>query len=77
MHTRCDACHRPFTQTRKADTLWGWTLVLVVFAAAFSLGALVETIWNFDVFGFGLLIGTYAMVYGLMALWWQVAAKDY
>jgi hypothetical protein len=49
----------------------------VVFAAAFSLGALVETIWNFDVFGFGLLIGTYAMVYGLMALWWQVAAKDY
>lgn len=76
MTTRCDACHRPFRTPRK-DTLWGWTLVLVIFAVAFSLGALVETIWNLDVFGFGLLIGTYAMVYGLMALWWQVAAKDY
>ena len=77
MTTRCDACHRPFIQSPRKETLWGWTLVLVIFAVAFSLGALVETIWNLDVFGFGLLIGTYAMVYGLMALWWQVAAKDY
>ena len=77
MHTRCEACHRPFTQTRKAETLWGWVLILAIFAGALSAGALVETLFNLDVFGFGLVIAAYAIVYGLMSLWWQVAAKDY
>jgi len=51
--------------------------VVAVFAAAFGAGALVETTMNLDIFGFALVVGTYAIGYGLMALWWHVAAKDY
>jgi hypothetical protein len=51
--------------------------VVAVFAAAFGAGAIVETTMNLDIFGFALVVGGYAIGYGLMALWWHAAAKDY
>lgn len=77
MDTRCEACHRPFTPTQRKASLWAWAVVVAVFAAAFGAGAIVETTMNLDIFGFALVVGGYAIGYGLMALWWHAAAKDY
>ena len=74
---RCQTCDRPILTNHTKREVWVWAQILAAFLAVFCLGAIVETIANFDIVGFVAVTAGYMAGIGLMVLWWHVAAKDY
>lgn len=48
----------------------------MVVVCIFFWGALMESVFAFDVVRTGLMVGGYMILTGLVTLWWQIKVKD-
>ena len=58
------------------QSTFSWLLLPMVIVCIFFWGALMESVFAFDVVRTGLMVGGYMILTGLVTLWWQIKVKD-